>query len=115
MQAAPILEAQAPLRFVYMTTPDREVARRIGRTLVEERLAACVNVLDGMESIYWWEGALEEAREAVLIAKTRGDLLEALTARVKALHPYTCPCVVALPIVGGHAAYLDWLVAETRP
>lgn len=101
-------------RFVYMTAPDADEARRIGRVLVEERLAACVNVLDGMNSLYWWEGAVQDDREAVLIAKTRSSLLDALTERVKALHPYTCPCVVALPIVGGNPAYLDWLGAETR-
>ena len=102
-------------RFVYMTAPDREEARRIGRALVEERLAACVNVLDGMNSLYWWEGAVQDDSEAVLIAKTRADLLESLTERVKALHPYSCPCVVALPIVAGNPAYLDWLAGETRP
>ena len=102
------------LRLVYMTAPHRDEALRIGRILVEERLAACINVLDGMQSIYWWEGAVEEAREAVLIAKTRADRVEALTARVKALHPYSCPCVVALPLAGGNGDYLDWLASESR-
>jgi periplasmic divalent cation tolerance protein len=99
--------------FVYMTAENRDQARRIGRALVEERLAACVNILDGMESIYWWEGRLEEGREAVLTAKTTEDRLEALTKRVEALHGYACPCVVALPVEGGHPAFLDWIRAET--
>lgn len=104
-----------PFRFVYMTAGTPEEARRIGRTLVEERLAACANVIEGMRSLYWWEGAVQEDTEAVLIAKTRTDLLERLTERVKTLHSYSCPCVVALPIEGGNPDYLRWLAAETEP
>jgi len=99
--------------FVYVTVGDREAALEIGRALVEARLAACANVIDGMESIYRWQGAVEQAREAVLILKTRSDLLEALTEQVSALHAYECPCVVALPIQGGNPAYLDWIVEQT--
>lgn len=102
------------LQFVYITTGSREEARRIGRALVEERLAACVNILDGMNSFYWWEGAVQDDQETVLIAKTRDRLQERLTARVRELHSYDCPCVVALPIEGGNPAYLDWLAAETE-
>jgi periplasmic divalent cation tolerance protein len=101
------------LRFVYVTTADREEARRIGRALVEHRLAACVNILDGMSSFYRWEGAVQDAQETVLIAKTRAELVEALCEKVKALHSYRCPCVVALPILGGNPAFLDWIAAET--
>lgn len=100
-------------RFVYMTASSREEAKKIGRTLVEERLAACANVIDGMESVYWWQGKLTEDREAVLIAKTRADLVPALTERVRALHGYTVPCVVALPILDGNPDYLAWLGEET--
>jgi periplasmic divalent cation tolerance protein len=100
-------------RFVYMTTASRDEAKKIGRVVVEERLAACANVIDGMESVYWWQGKLTEDREAVLIAKTRADLVPALTERVRALHSYTVPCVVALPIVDGNPAYLGWLEQET--
>jgi periplasmic divalent cation tolerance protein len=102
-------------RLVYMTAASRDEAKAIGRALVEERLAACANVIDGMESIYWWQGKLSEEREAVLIAKTRAQLVPALTERVRALHSYTVPCVVALPLVGGNPAYLAWLEAETEP
>jgi periplasmic divalent cation tolerance protein len=98
--------------FVYVTAPSPEEAARIGRAVVEERLAACANVLDGMHSIYRWRGRLEEAKEVVLILKTRAERLPELTARVKALHSYEVPCVVALPIAGGNAAYLDWISAE---
>lgn len=100
------------LRLVYMTAGSRDEAKKIGRALVEERLAACANVIDGMESVYWWQGKLTEDREAVLIAKTRAELVPALTQRVKELHSYTVPCIVALPILAGNPAYLEWLTAE---
>lgn len=100
-------------RFVYITTGDVDEARRIGRTLVEERLAACANVLDPMESFYWWEGKVKADREAVLIAKTRADLFPALVERVQALHSYSCPCIVGLSISDGSAPYLHWLAGET--
>ena len=101
-------------RFIYMTAGSTAAAKQLARVLVEERLAACANVLPGAASIYWWQGTLEEAEEAVIIAKTRADLVDTLTERVKALHSYSCPCVVALPILAGNAAYLDWIGAETR-
>ena len=69
----------------------------------------------GAASVYWWQETLEEASEAVLILKTQAKLIERLTARVKSLHPYDCPCVVALPIAGGNPEYLDWITAETAP
>jgi len=102
-------------RLLYITAGSRDEAKKIGRALVDERLAACANVIDGMESVYWWEGKLTEDKEAVLIVKTRAELVEKLTARVKALHSYTVPCVVALPILDGNPAYLEWLGAETAP
>jgi periplasmic divalent cation tolerance protein len=101
--------------FCYVTVPSREEALAIGRTIVAERLAACANVIDAAASVYWWQGALEEASEAVLVLKTRAELLERLIARIKDLHSYQCPCVVALPIAAGNAAYLDWIAAETAP
>ena len=101
------------LRVVYITAANAEQALAIGRVLVEERLAACINVLPGMSAIYRWQGVVEEAREAVLIAKTRADRVAALTARVRALHSYDLPCVIALPIVDGDAEYLGWLARES--
>ena len=100
--------------FAYITTPDAETARAIGKTLIEEKLAACVNLLPGMESWYRWKGEIESARECVLIAKTRSGLREALQARVLSLHPYECPCVVFLPVNGGNPAYLEWIFHETE-
>ncbi len=101
------------LCWVYMTASSEEEARRIGRVLVEERLAACVNILPGMTSLYWWQGKVEEGHETVLIAKSRQALVPALTQRVKALHTYTVPCVVALPILDGNPDFLRWIGEET--
>lgn len=102
-----------PAAFIYITAPNSDEATRIGRALVEERLVACVNILPGMTSIYHWQGELEQANEAVMIAKTRQDLVEPLIARVKALHSYECPCIIALPIDAGNADYLAWIQNET--
>jgi periplasmic divalent cation tolerance protein len=99
--------------FVYITAKDKSQALAIGHILVEERLAACVNLWDGMTSIYRWEGAIEQASEAVLIAKTQESLVQALTERVKCLHSYDCPCVVAWPVGAGSTVYLDWIAKET--
>jgi len=101
------------LVFAYITAGSPEEAKRIGRALVEERLAACINILPGMISIYRWQGAVETAEEAVLIAKTRADLFERLTARVKELHGYEVPCVVELRVGRGNPDYLAWLERES--
>ena len=101
-------------RIVYMTTEDREQAREIGKVLVEERLAACVNILDGMNSMYWWEGKVQEDNEAVLIAKTKAELMLELTERVKKLHSYDVPCVVSLPLLEGNPDFLEWIGTQTR-
>lgn len=95
--------------FAYITAGSRDEARRIGRALVEERLAACANIFDGMTSIYRWQDAIEEATETVLIAKTRAELFNRLAARVRELHSYDVPCVVELRVGRGNPAYLDWL------
>jgi periplasmic divalent cation tolerance protein len=101
-----------PLVLNYITTPDIDTARRIGATLVEEGLAACVNILPGMESIYRWQGRVERAQEVVLIAKCREAGVDSLSRRVLALHPYETPCLVTLPIAGGLPAYLAWLASD---
>jgi len=100
--------------FVYVTAGDAAEARRIGRTAVEERLAACANIVDAMASIYWWDGKLHEAAEAVLILKTTEGRLAALIERVKALHSYDCPCIEALAVTGGYPPFLDWVARETQ-
>ncbi len=100
---------------IYITAASLEEANKIGLALVEEALAACVNVIPGVKSIYRWQGKIEKAEEVALIVKTHEDLFERLEKRVKELHSYSCPCIVAWPIVVGHRPYLDWLTNETMP
>jgi periplasmic divalent cation tolerance protein len=101
-------------RELTITAANLDEARRIAEALVAERLAACANILPGVHSIYRWQGAVERADEVVILAKTRATLVDAAIARVKALHSYQVPCVVALPIVGGNPEYLRWLEEETH-
>jgi periplasmic divalent cation tolerance protein len=100
--------------FAYVTAKDREEAERIGRALVEERLAACVNILDGMRSIYRWQEKVEDAAETVLLVKTDASRTQAVIDKVKQLHSYSCPCVVVWPLTGGNPEYLDWISRESR-
>jgi periplasmic divalent cation tolerance protein len=104
-----------PAILVTCACPDRDVAEGLARVLVDDRLAACVQVLPGMTSVYRWEGAIERAGEVLLLAKTWDDRLEALVATLKARHPYEVPEIMAVPAAGGLAAYLDWVRAQTRP
>ncbi len=98
---------------VLVTTPTPERAAEIARALVEERLAACGNVVPGLRSIYRWEGKVQDEAEALLVLKTTRARFEALRDRVLALHPYEVPEVIALPVEAGSARYLAWLGAET--
>lgn len=100
--------------FIYMTCATPAEADAVGKELVTRRLVACVNIFDGMRSMYWWQGAVETAQETVLIAKTRTDLVDELAEVVKAMHGYEVPCVVVLPIEGGNPDFLDWIQQETR-
>ena len=102
------------LRLLYITAATLDEARRIGEALVAERLAACANILPGAHSIYRWQGEIVRDSEVVIVAKTRAALVDAAIARVRALHSYQVPCVVALPIVAGNAAYLEWLMEQTQ-
>jgi periplasmic divalent cation tolerance protein len=99
---------------VYMTAANRREAEKIGQALVEERLAACVNILGPIRSMYWWEGKVQKGQEVAFIAKTPKTQVKRLIARVKALHSYECPCVVAVPIEEGFPGFLKWIEAETR-
>jgi periplasmic divalent cation tolerance protein len=101
--------------FVYTTYPSLVEAERIGKALLERRLAACVNILPGMISHYRWQGAIERGEEVVMIVKTRASLSEDVRAAVKAMHSYTTPAILVLPIEGGEPGYLDWLMRETAP
>jgi periplasmic divalent cation tolerance protein len=99
---------------VYITVPTQEMADKIARTLVEEQLAACVSITPGVRSIYRWQGKVETSDEIALVAKTRASLFALLEKRVKELHSYECPCIVAWPIKQGHRPYLEWIEAETE-
>jgi len=99
---------------VLVTAGSREEAGRIGTALVTERLAACVNLIGPIHSIYRWQGSIEEAEEWQLVVKARAADLSALEARVKALHSYEVPEILALPVYGGSAAYLAWLDEATK-
>jgi len=98
---------------VLVTAPDRRAARRLARALVDERLVACANVLPGLRSIYRWKGKVRDDAEVLLLLKTRRALFPRLAARVKELHPYSSPEVLALPLAAGNRPYLAWLRAET--
>ncbi len=98
---------------VYIVAADSDEANRIAEALVGERLAACVNILGTVRSVYRWQGQVERGDELALIAKTNANLFDSLSARVRALHSYDTPAIVGWPIVAGDAAYLDWIGAET--
>lgn len=99
---------------VYVTCASPEQAQRMADTLVGERLAACANILPGMRAVYRWRGAVERDEETVLLLKTTAVRLERLVERAVELHSYEVPCVVALPLVGGHADYLEWIENATE-
>ena len=98
---------------VYTTFPDAETALSIGRELVAGKLAACVNVLPGMRSVYAWKGEIEGGEEVVAIVKSREGLRDAVQEALKARHPYETPIILFLEVSGGHPATLAWLFAET--
>lgn len=100
---------------VFCTCPDSESAERLGRMLVEEHLAGCVNVVPGLTSIYMWQGSLRREPECLLLIKTSTDRFEDLQDRLRALHPYELPEIIALPISQGDPDYLAWLTENTRP
>lgn len=104
------------LRLLYITTKDREEALSIGKVIVEEQLAACANIVDGMESVYHWKGELVSDKEAILILKTTYGNVSRLTKRVKELHSYEVPCIISINIAEqeGNSAYLNWLRSEVQ-
>jgi periplasmic divalent cation tolerance protein len=102
------------VHFIYMTAASKAEARKIGKALVESRLAACVNILDNMQSIYRWEEKIQEDSEVVLIAKTTETLVPRLIDKVKSLHSYDCPCIVSLPVIDGYPPFLDWIKTEVE-
>jgi periplasmic divalent cation tolerance protein len=115
MTSAP-LDAAQPGEFivVFVTAPDADGAANLAKTLVTEKLVACVNILPGLRSIYAWEGKVCDEAEALCVMKTRRALFAAVRELVVSLHPYEVPEIIALPLVEGSAPYLDWLCNQTR-
>jgi periplasmic divalent cation tolerance protein len=109
------MAADSEFVFIYSVFPNRAVAEKIARTLLEARLAACVNIFPPMASLYEWEGKLETGRETAAIIKTRRTLANRVIETARPLHPYTIPCFLILPVAGGNADYLDWMRAQTAP
>lgn len=101
--------------WIYVTAPDETVARHLAVTLVEERLAACANILGPISSVYWWDGKVNCEAEIAIFFKTMGSSVAALSERAQALHPYECPCIIALPICGGNPDFLRWIATEISP
>jgi periplasmic divalent cation tolerance protein len=99
---------------VYTTYPSLVEAEQAGRAIVEKRLAACVNILPGMISHYWWQGAIERGEEVVMLLKTRASLVEQVQAAVRKLHPYETAAILALPVETVDPAYHAWILAETE-
>jgi len=108
------MKSSEKLCWCYITAGSLEEAKNIGKKLVEQNLAACVNLFENMTSIYNWEDKLEEAQEVVMIAKTRKTLMPKLIETVNSLHNYGCPCILELPIQGGNPEFLSWIKTETQ-
>jgi periplasmic divalent cation tolerance protein len=100
--------------FVYTTYPSIVEAEEAGRALVEQRLCACVNILPGMVSFYWWQGNIERGEEAVMIIKTRASLAERVSTAIKEMHSYEVPAILVLPLETVDVAYLAWMTKETE-
>lgn len=94
---------------VFITAGNRQEADNIAGVLVGEKLAACVNIVPAVSSVFWWQGKLDNADEFLLVAKSPVSLLEKIVARVKAVHSYTVPEIIAMPVLGGNADYLKWI------
>jgi len=100
--------------WIYITTPNTKVAEEIGDKLLQKKWVACVNIFNGVQSMYWWEGKIEKDEEVVMIAKSQKVHFENIKKEVKAHHPYDCPCILSLPISDGNEDYLNWILKETK-
>lgn len=98
----------------YVTAKNPEQAKKIGETVVRERMAACANIIPSVQSIYWWKGKMERGKESVLLLKTRKSLAARLIKRVKELHSYEVPCVDIIPVADGNKDYFKWVEEVTR-
>ena len=100
------------INWIYMTAGSRQEADRIGRILLEEKLAACINMMEHMNSMYVWKGEIQNDEEVVVIAKTTREKTAALIERVKTLHSYECPCIITLPVENGYLPFINWVAQE---
>jgi periplasmic divalent cation tolerance protein len=100
---------------VFITCETVEEARKIADALLSKKLAACINILPQIESLYWWKGKIEEAKEALLIVKSKTLLLNKIIDEVKLIHSYETPEIIALPIIGGYENYIKWINSEAQP
>jgi periplasmic divalent cation tolerance protein len=98
----------------FVSAGSKEEAEKIASGLLKEKLAACVNIVKGADSHFWWQGKLDKAKESMLIIKTRKSLFARLVKKVKSLHSYEVPEIIALPIIAGHKPYLDWIDESTK-
>lgn len=101
------------IKLLYVTCKDRQEAIAIGRAVIESSLAACVNILPGMQSLYRWNNKIESSEESVLIIKTRHALTDSVTRRIKELHSYETPCILNITVEGGSDDYIKWILQET--
>ena len=107
------MKSSEKICWVYMTAGSIEEAKSIGQILVGQNLAACVNLLENMTSIYKWEEKLEESQEVIMIAKTRKTLMPKLIETVNSIHSYDCPCILELPVQDGNSDFLSWIESQT--
>ncbi len=106
--------AESAYIVLFITTANADEARRISSRLLNQRKAACVNIVPRVDSLFWWQGKLDSAQESLLIVKTRASLLNEIVTLVREIHSYHTPEIIALPIVGGNQDYLDWIGKETQ-
>jgi len=101
------------IKVVFVTVPDEETAEKISRDIVQNGLAACVNIIKDIRSIYMWEGKLEDGKELLLMIKTSSSAFKKLKDRIKTLHPYSVPEVIAIDVIDGNKDYINWVLEET--
>lgn len=99
---------------IFITTSNKKEARRIARELIRQRLAACINIVDRINSLFWWEGKAEQAKEVLLVVKSKKSELTKIIKLVKSMHSYEVPEIIALPIIGGFKPYLRWIDESLR-
>jgi len=102
------------INMIYITAGSKDEAKRIGKALIITGLAACVNIIENMTSMYMWDGKLQDANETILIAKTTKERVSDLIEKVNTLHTYDCPCIVSLPVSDGNPAFLNWVANEVQ-